>query len=204
MKFPKAVDLRFAPFNLYVRSHIVELTSDLIERSMGKAWWDNADIDPTLAEAEIDRHWDWSEMGIELNGRVLGSRKLAIVTDDGAVQGAAMCSTEKVASTLEPKQFASFVELLFTAPRNRVRLRTDGREQFKGVGYHLLVCMAEISDELGFGGRLKLDSSPEFVDWYERFGLRRTLETPILFEGVEYTPMELTFEAAHRLLAPSA
>ena len=43
---------------------------------------------------EIDRDWDWADLEIEGDGRILASQKLAVVTGDGAVQGAMMISTD--------------------------------------------------------------------------------------------------------------
>jgi hypothetical protein len=201
MQLPKAIDLLFVPADMLVEAEIVELTDDLISDRMGEAWWTDPAITQERAANEIDRHWDWSQFVIERGEDVLASRKLAVLTPDGAVQGASMYSVEPVKSVLEQGEEALFVELLFTGPRNRPWLRHDATEQLRGVGFELLLAMSEASFEAGFGGRLKLESSPGFVRWYEKRGLLVTPEDPILHEGVRYTPMELTAAAAAQFLA---
>jgi hypothetical protein len=201
MQLPKAIDLLFVAADVLVEAEIVELSDSLIITQMGEAWWNDAGMLEEQAANEIDRLWNWSELQIECGGRVLASRKLAVVTGDGAVQGAAMLSLEPVMSVLEEGEEALFVELLFTAPRNRSWIRRDATEQFRGVGFELLYAMCETSLDAGLGGRLKLESSPGFVGWYQKRGLLMTSEDPILYEGVTYTPMELVTPAATKLLA---
>ena len=79
-------------------------------------------------------------------------------------------------------------------------LAFGGVFRFAGVGSQLLTWGAWLSREKGLGGRLKLDSSPEFVIWYEKRGLKKLATKPIVFENTEYTPMELTSDAATRLI----
>src|SRR5439155_1943976 len=156
MRLPKLIDLYFVPAQVPVPAEIVDLTREMIERRMGAAWWDDPSLDQPVAKREIDRHWDWNTLQIERPHRgVIGSSKLAVITEDGAVQGATMCSTEAVQCTIEPTEPALFVELLFTAPRNRPWVRTDQREQFRGVGLELLIAMAQESRGMDFAGRLK-------------------------------------------------
>jgi len=95
-----------------------------------------------------------------------------------------------------------FVELLFASPANRAWIRKDRKEQFRGVGLHLLRAAAELSLESGFNGRLKLESSPDFVDWYKKRGLLEASRRRILYEGRKYTPMELPAGRVTILLAP--
>ena len=111
-----------------------------------------------------------------------------------------MISTEPVPSQLRPGSDALFVELLFTAPRNRPTLRQDKSPFFVGVGTALLAWGANLSRDLGFGGRLLLDGSPDYIAWYEKRGLKKLKLKPIVFAGVWYTPMELSSEAADILL----
>ena len=70
-----------------------------------------------------------------------------------------------------------------------------------GVGTQLMIWAAWLSREKGFGGRLRLDRSPDFVTWYEKRGLQKVNLDPILYENVEYMPMELSEDAAQKLLA---
>lgn len=203
MKLPKSVTLFHAPSKVDVDAEVVELTEAMIEHRMGEAWWGDPAIEPASAEEEIDRHWDWAELEIEREGRRLRARRFAVATQDGVVQGAMMASTEAVACERKPDRGrpALFVELFFAAPRNREWIRTDKAEQFRGVGLHLLRTAAELSEELDCDGRLKLESSPGFVDWYKRRGLLEVSSQRILHEGVKYTPMELQSDRVGLLLA---
>jgi hypothetical protein len=65
----------------------------------------------------------------------------------------------------------------------------------------MLLWAAWFSREQGYKGRLLLDASPDFVKWYERKRLQKLDLKPIVFEGVAYTPMELTETAAQELLS---
>jgi hypothetical protein len=197
---PKVTTLFFAPTNQYVEAQIVELTADLAEQQIHRDWWTDTELLDRFNPPPIDRHWNWNEMGIEHDGRTLTTEKVAIVTGDHAVQGAMLISAESVPSALAPGAGALFVELLFTAPRNRPALRRDGNTYFLGVGTELLTWGASLSREKGYEGRLLLDGSPEYVGWYEKRGLQKLEIKPIVYEGVAYTPMELPARAAQRLL----
>ena len=111
-----------------------------------------------------------------------------------------MISIDSVPSILVAGKEALFVELLFTAPCNRPALRCDRKAFYLGVGTELLTYGAWLSRKNGHGGRLRLDGSPEFVNWYEKRGLQKLATKPMLFEGVSYTPMELSDAAARMLL----
>jgi hypothetical protein len=197
---PQMATLFFAPTNQFVEAQIVELTADLAGRYIHHDWWTDDGLLDQFDTYPIDRHWNWNEMGIEYDGRALAAEKVAIVTGDQAVQGAMMISIEPVPSTLAPGTGALFIELLFTAPRNRPALRRDGNAFFLGVGTELLKWGASLSREKGCEGRLRLDGSPEYVGWYEKRGLHKLDAKPIVFEGVAYKPMELPSPAAQRLL----
>jgi len=197
---PKVVTLFFAPTAQYVEAHITELSPELAERRVHRDWWTDADLLGQFDPPPIDRHWNWNEIGVEHDGRLLAAEKVAILTGDQAVQGAMMISTEAVQSVLTPGSGALFVELLFTAPRNRPALRRDGKAYFQGVGLKLLAWAAWLSREKRQDGRLLLHGSPDFIAWYEKRGLQKLEMKPIVFEGVAYTPMELPALAARRLL----
>jgi hypothetical protein len=118
-----------------------------------------------------------------------------------AVQGAMLISREPVPSGLESGKEGLFIELLFTAPRNRPALRRDGKDLLRGVGIELLTWGAWFSACLGHAGRLLLDGSPEYIAWYEKRGLQKLPRNPIVFEDVSYAPMELTPAHAAKLLS---
>ncbi len=100
--------LKFAPMNLYVEAQIVSLTDELIETQMNARWWSDDSLCDYFSEPPIDLHWDWRDIGIEYGGRNLASQKVAIVTGDGAVQGAMLISTEPIASMMQSSHQAAF------------------------------------------------------------------------------------------------
>jgi len=195
---PVRTNLLFAPQNLLVEAEIHSLSPRLIEEKISQGWWHEDCLKARLKPEPIDLHWNWNECEIERDGVILGSEKIGISTDDGNVQGAMLISNEPVETLGHP---ALFVELLFTAPRNRRDLRKDGQDYFVGVGKILLAWGAERSRNLGYKGALRLDGSPEFVAWYINRGLQKLDENPILYEGVSYTPMYLSAESATKLIA---
>ena len=199
MVLPKLTALFFAPMRQYVEARLVELTEELAQQ-ISIDWWTDGSLCESFDPVPIDRYWNWKEIGIEYGGKHLTAHKIAIITGDAAVQGAMMMSAEPIPSALAPRASGLFVELLFTAPRNRPALRRDRSPFFVGVGTELLTCAAAISHDRGYDGRLLLDGSPEFVGWYKKRGLQKLKLKPMVFEGVAYTPMELPPAAAKRLL----
>jgi hypothetical protein len=200
LRFPKRITLLHSPSGQYVQALVVELTASMIRQKMGARWWTGSAIDTAQAEREIDRHWDWTQQEIERDGTIIASRKLAILTGDGAVQGTMMISTAPVQCQLDTGAAALFVELLFAAPWNRPWVRIDRTEQFRGVGVQLMRTAAMLSIEAGLQGRLKLDASPASIEWYRKRGLLEVKTHRIVYEGVEYTPMELPANRVSLLL----
>src|SRR5436190_1595396 len=96
MLLPRHATLFHVPSGIEIDASIVALTGPLIRREMGSAWWDDPALNSSLSAREIDRHWNWVELEIERGGRLLAAQRLAVVTSDGAVQGAMLLSTEPV------------------------------------------------------------------------------------------------------------
>jgi hypothetical protein len=196
---PKLIGLTFAPTNELVEGQIVTLDDGLLD-DMEANWWTDPDLINPLP-AQIDRYWNWREYPPpDPEGRPLAVETVALVAG-GLVQGAMMISSEPVDSALSPGEKALFIELLFTAPRNRPNCREDGGALLLGVGTELLTWGAWFSQSKGFAGRILLDGSPDFVRWYGKRGLKTLDREPIVVENVSYTPMELPAEAASNLLA---
>jgi len=197
---PVSTRLLLVPWNVYVDAQIISLTAEMAESQIRHDWWNDDCLKSHPIPPPIDRHWNWNELSIEYESRSLPYERVAIVAGtDNAIQGALMVSSEPVKSILESGN-ALFVELLFTAPRNRIDLRKDGKHLLRGVGVKLLTWAAQYSREKGCNGRLLLDSSPDQIDWYEKRGLQTLERDPIIYESVEYTPMELPAKAADELL----
>jgi hypothetical protein len=201
--FPKIVYPYFFPDQAYVKGQIVALTPEMADKGIRDAWWDHEDLKADFGHPPpIDRHWNWNEMTIEYDGAELPALKLALVANN-KIEGAAMVSTAPVPSLVQPGQQGLLLELLFTAPWNRRKLRKDGKPYLLGIGTELLTFAAWLSRQNGCEGRLRLDSSPGEVEWYSdpKRGLQKLGLQPILYEGVAYTPMELPPAAAQELLA---
>lgn len=199
----KPITLLLAP-RRPIRAKLVNLASELAENKVMGAWWDEDCLDRVVADNEIDRFWNWNVVDVEFEGRPLPHIKVAVVTGgekELAVQGAMVISTEPVASSVEPDSAGCLLlEYLFTAPRNRPDVRLDRKNFIVGVGTLLLICGAALSQSMGFAGRLRLDASPKFVEWYEKRGLQKLRANPMVYESTPYSPMELSGTSAAELL----
>src|SRR5438309_722549 len=138
MELPKRIPLLHAPTGQYVEAQIEGLTDAMIQQQIGAAWWSDPALNIEAISREIDRNWNWVDLEIEQEGKILTAVKLGVVTGDRAVQGAMLVSTEPVECEHERGKQALFVEMLFAAPRNRWWVRLGKREQYRGVGLELL------------------------------------------------------------------
>ncbi len=171
MKLPLPVNLLYAPADakrpaaegLEAAADLVELTDRWVDAAVTDAWWSDERIDPSAAADEIDRYWDWHVDEIEYDGGAVEVARLAVVTGDGAVQGAMLLSSTGVpmANPSEWGNTGLLVEWLFAAPRNRPEiLKAADQPIFYGAGSHLIRAAVQMSRERGCSGRLKLDASP--------------------------------------------
>jgi len=162
---PGRTKLFLAPDRVYVEAKIVSLTEKMADDLILRGWWDEQCLDiPHDQPLPIDRYWNWNAMEIEFDGQALESERIAVVAgDDGAVQGAMMISSQPVPSALDLGKECLFVELLFTAPRNRPNLRKDRSPFLLGVGTELLTWGVQFSREKGCDGRLRLDGSQDYL-----------------------------------------
>jgi hypothetical protein len=112
---PAGTNLLFAPEDLVVGAEISALPLALIEERISRRWWKDDCLKARFRPRPIDLDWNWEDVEIERDGRILDSIKIGIATGDDEVQGAMLLSTEPVESS---GRQALFVELLFTAPRN--------------------------------------------------------------------------------------
>ncbi len=186
---------------IFVNALIQVLTPDLIEAGIHGKWWNALCLKANFNPAPIDLEWEWGEdVGISYNDIDLESEKVGLVTGDGYIQGAMLISSEAVPSILKKQAGALFVEKLFTAPQNRSKLRADGLKYFGGIGLELLRWGALFSRELGYEGRLMLDASPDYMNWYADLGFQKLAVEPVAFQGVQYIPMELPVDLVGNLL----
>ena len=192
--------IHFAPARRNVTAVIRPLARRVLSRRVMQDWWSDEDIVVDPVRPPIDRHWDWANAVIDRDGVVLRSRRVGVVTDDGAVEGAMVLSVQPFESTIEPGRGALFVELLCAAPWNRPNLRRDGKRYFVGVGSELVAYAAHASRAAGHAGRLGLEASPESIPFYAKFGFQPTGADSVPFEGNVYTPMELPTSAVGKVL----
>lgn len=196
---PYNTQLYLMPANEYGAAEIKELTPDMVDHHIVGEWWSDEDLKAEFNPPPIDRYWNWNDLEIEFGGVPLESITVGIFSGE-ELEGAMKISTEPIPCVQAVGQNCLFVELLFTAPRNRPRLRSDGQNYIVAVGTELLTWGAALSRSKGLGGRLRLDGSPEYLDWYGKRGLQLLGLKPILYQGVEYSPMELPESAAQALL----
>ena len=192
--------LKFVPSGEIVTAQIVALSRQMAREGVNEHWWKDAALVSDPDPVPIDRDWDWTEVLIEQDGSVLASELVGIVTPDKYIQGAMLISRDPVPSLLEKDRNTLFVELLFTAPRNRSTLRRDGKKYYAGIGPELLRWAVRFSRHAGFQGRLRLDGSPDYADWYKQLGFVELPVEQVEFEGVQYRPLELSVENADRLI----
>ena len=108
--FPSVIE--FMPTWQKVQAHIMALSPDVIQKRVNEEWWDDEALKSEFDPSPIDRSWDWNDMAIEHEGRILESKVVGLVTDDGCVQGAMLVSVDSVPSVLETGEETIFVELL--------------------------------------------------------------------------------------------
>lgn len=169
-------------------ANLVELNRERA-RQIDLTWWER--VPPGSRESQGDGHWNWCDNLDKVRGEVVDQwvRPLALLTTDGRIQGAIIYHVNTM-SHFEPGRKAFYGEFLATAPWNREEL---GAAEFRGVGTGLLLAAVAESHEDGLGGRLGIAAlpRPDLLEWYERFGFRRTGRTCRTM-----IHMELTTQAA--------
>jgi hypothetical protein len=148
---------------------------------------------------EEDRDWNWVKVFEECGDQPLVFECLALQTADKGIQGAIVYRWDE-ASLLEEGERAVFVELLATAPQNRIRLVPD--PMYAGIGKGLLLTAIRHSYGLGLKGRIQLYAAPGAINFYiSKFnfvdtGLQGTDED----NGQKYRIFELPSSSALNVL----
>jgi hypothetical protein len=75
--------LEYVPTGDVVRAVIISLTPEIVSKDIMDAWWHDEALKVSLDTAPIDRDWDWTELEIERDGKVLESELVGVVTGDG-------------------------------------------------------------------------------------------------------------------------
>ncbi len=183
LSLPMAISLTDCRNGRRVAAQIVHMSRDLAPQ-MDATWW--RDAPKAVCKQEDDNHWKWTQLlgGARSSENARFARSIAVLTDDGNIQGAALYYLNGM-SYLEPDAGSVFADRLATAPRNRDWLVAE--PACRGVGTALLRLLVAHSYDVGHGGRVNLLSfpRPQTVDFYEKFGFERTdvdEDDMILFE----------------------
>ena len=90
---------------------------------------------------------------------------------DNLTQGLLMLETQNHWSQFDWGKRLVYVEHIMTAPWNRTTIQRPGR--FKGVGTALMAWARRRSQDLGYRGRVGLESLPRAVQFYDGLGMMR-------------------------------
>lgn len=102
-------------------------------------------------------------------------------------QGLLMLETQNRWSEFDRGQRLVYVEVIMTAPWNRVSIQRP--PELRGVGTALMSFTQQRSRDLGYKGCVGLQSLPEAVSFYERMGMMRLeLEPEDIVDAGEKLP----------------
>jgi GNAT superfamily N-acetyltransferase len=106
---------------------------------------------------------------------------------EGLTQGLLLLETQTRWSFFDRGQRLVFVDVVMTAPWNRLPIQRP--PEWIGVGTALMTFAQTRSLELGYGGRVGLQSLPEAVRFYSRLGMTRLeLEPADIVDASEKLP----------------
>ena len=197
---PLSVQLRCTNGDSEIASYVV-LTPPVANKGVMEDWWNWSGVSQERLQAERDLKWPWPAISAKsLEHDFFEAR--ALMTRDQRVQGCIQYALSNFQdaneaykdcdSELDPGASVVYVELLATAPWNRLSLMGDKRE-FSGVGKALLVLAICASYNVGYRGRLKLDAYPEVTEVYRGFGfeyIRELAESTVLMELPSMTALQ--------------
>lgn len=177
IQLPTNVQLNHVDGILVEAEHVI-LTPEMASDGVLKSWWEWNRIPKDRLLAERDSTWPWDAIASKSLDHDF-FEALALRTPDQRIQGCIQYALSNYQdsnetygdchSSLVPGAGTVYVELLATAPWNRLELMGDKRE-FQGVGKALLVFAICASYNMGYGGSLKLDAYPRVFSVYQAFG----------------------------------
>ncbi|QNP41726.1 GNAT family N-acetyltransferase [Lysobacter solisilvae (ex Woo and Kim 2020)] len=140
-------------------------------------------------------HWRWQRK-VDAARNLLPYPTMAIECE-GDAQGLMLLKTDGEFGRLPAQAGKPLVYVVFlaTAPWNLPAI--VDRPRFRGVGHTLMRAAVELSQELGFKGRVGLHSLSQAEAFYERLGMT-LLDRDIDKENLRYC--EMTQESAEALL----
>ncbi len=171
--FPlEGLSLKHGPTKTLVAAKFVQLTKAMAFREVDGSWWKFAGpFSPNAKHPAEDEHWKWVHYIRKLRKREIFLRCVAIRTEDGRVQGAAIYSRAG-ASHFEPGKRALYLHYLATAPRCRANFAKQ--PLYSGVGEGLLILAITHSLYWGYEGRVILFSLPDAVKFYLKYDFQKT------------------------------
>lgn len=106
---------------------------------------------------------------------------------EGLLQGLLMLETQNRWSLFDIGQRLVYVEVIMTAPWNRPRIQRP--PEWRQVGRSLMAWARQRSVDLGYEGRVGLQSLPDAVGFYEQIGMvRLELEPEDIVDADEKLP----------------
>lgn len=127
--------------------------------------------------------WDWEEIFSSMLSDV--TRKGFCIEYQDRLQGILVVTYKgKMNRDGEP---IVFVEYIATAPWNRPdNILTKNKGQFSLIGSYLLRCAVDLSQTLGYEGRIALESEPEAMEFYEQVGMENKGATDAEYAYFEF------------------
>lgn len=118
-----------------------------------------------LREArEEDKYWDW-QFKKRLTARSEEEYEGYAIECEELTQGLLLLEIQRHRSFFQRGERLVYVEAVSAAPWNRIWLQSTPR--FRGIGTVLLDFAQQRSLELGYGGRVGLESLPGAIGFYE-------------------------------------
>lgn len=148
--------------NLAVAADLVELQQKHSD-DYNSTWKEQLKL-----HGQEDKYWDW-EFKLQFVIRKQPNREGYAVEYDQETQGLMLIETQMHGSRLTPGKRLVYVDGIASAPWNREVIQSPPK--YKGVGTALLNFARKRSLELGFEGRVGLNSLPGVEKFYDRQGM---------------------------------
>jgi len=155
-----------------VPANFVQMTRAMAWFQIDRVWWRFDGPRVKNFQEPRDRHWKWARFVRKLR-QSEWLRCVAVRTEDGAVQGAAIFERAG-ASNLEEGERAAYIHYLAAAPGNRRDFAQH--PSYYGIGEGLLTLIVAQSYDWGYGGRVVLYSLPGALGFYKKFDFVETGE----------------------------
>ena len=159
-----------APTNQVKKCQVVVLTKDIASNKVDNVWWSDPKTYKEMAEK--DHHWMWQEFAAETD-QSSEYESIALLSENDSVEAAMVY---KLTDKFINDELSGYVAFLATAPHNRKRVNDN--ILYKGCGSVLLYWAVRQSYNLGYGGKIRLESlkTEDTLEFYKKKGFRETGE----------------------------